>query len=793
MPSFKIPLILSLMLLLIFISCNKKEANPLTVEALDKIETLVSLMDDAKSKSIDITREETTLWFANEFLKFADWDEVHQEDVEKLFGYYAPFEKDKTKYAAELPSFERKKVIEILDKGIVQLEKIIEGSITRRPTPKIDWGNIKVTDEALVNNGKPVFLHDYFSKTVGIPLTNKDVYNDHLGNMHHGGENLYEVHQDRAINPWLLNEDGTFDQERLKLLTNIPDTNIGFLYLWNSGLPEWMHKKDSTVAVGRSLFMGLDIDNPNVRNHWGKIATKAGQLTKDKKVTQLGFVLANEPHWFAEKGYWTQKFGEMNSISKHTLGKFRKWLSKQYKNNIRELNRNWETSFKDFNSVEIEIPIDKKLRGKPIWYDWCRFGMARSLDWFTHIQNSIRTSYPNAPTSVKMQPRYFVGNYRSHGLDFESLTELTSIIGDDAKALGSRSLNAKVPEPWEERYAYSWEEIPFSYDFMESVSPNKIHFNSETHFLSLTKWKDLNTPPDYIRSVFWLATLHGMDASTSWFWARDPDGSPENRLEGDLDFWDPGLGGAYAGSANMQPQMVNEIAQVFMDMNSFSEEIIALRNQRKPIRLFYSETSSINKKHHMTELFELYESFYFEGLSMAFATEKIIKKQDNSNWDAIVVYDTQYVTDTEFDALQNYVNNGGTVIVDNAESLSKNEYGQARRKRLKNGKGKVIVLNTKSYEEVKQKSLALLDNLLPEVVLKETNGADYKGCTWRAVKNPNGGYWVNILNIGKNNANLNLSLKSGKQVTIKNMMTGEKVKTDFELKSKGVLLLEITE
>ena len=127
MPSFKIPLILSLMLLLIFISCNKKEANPLTVEALDKIETLVSLMDDAKSKSIDITREETTLWFANEFLKFADWDEVHQEDVEKLFGYYAPFEKDKTKYSAELPSFERKKVIEILDKGIVQLEKIIEG------------------------------------------------------------------------------------------------------------------------------------------------------------------------------------------------------------------------------------------------------------------------------------------------------------------------------------------------------------------------------------------------------------------------------------------------------------------------------------------------------------------------------------------------------------------------------------------------------------------------------------------------------------------------------------------
>lgn len=782
----------SIIILLVFISCGK-EKNKYETEALNKIEKLESLMATAKSKKIDIKREETLLWFSKEFIKFANWDENNKDQVEKAFGYDRFFKKDAAKLANELPDLERKKVIEILDKGIAQLEKLIDGSITRRPTPKIDWGNIKVTDKALINKGKPVFLHDYFSKTVGIPLTNKDVYNNHLGNMHHGGENLYEVHQDRAINPWLLNEDGTFDQERLKLLTNIPDTNIGFLYLWNSGLPDWLKKKDSTVQVGRSLFMGLDIDNPNVREHWGKIATKTGELTKDKKVTQLGFVLANEPHWFAEKGYWTQKFGEMNSISIHTLGNFRNWLSEQYNNNITALNKNWKTSFKDFNAVEIEIPIDKKLRGKPIWYDWCRFGMARSLDWFTHIQNSLRTSYPNAPTSVKMQPRYFVGNYRSHGLDFESLTELTSIIGDDAKAQGSRSLNVKNPESWEKRYAYSWEEIPFSYDFMESVSPNKIHFNSETHFLSLTKWKDLNTSPDYIRSVFWLATLHGMDASTSWFWARDPDGSPENRLEGDLDFWDPGLGGAYSGSANMQPQMVNEIAQVFMDMNSFSDEIIALRDQRKPIRLFYSETSAINKKQHMTTLFELYESFYFEGLSLGYATEKIIKKQDNSNWNAIVVYDTQFVTDDEFNALKNFVNNGGTVIVDNVESLSKNEYGQARKKRLKNGKGKVVVLNTKSYKEVKQKSLALLDNVLPEVVLTETNGADYKGCTWRAVKNPTGGYWVNILNIGKNDAKLNLSLKNGKNPILKNMMTGEKLSADFELKPKGVLLLEITE
>ncbi|SDR69976.1 beta-galactosidase [Polaribacter sp. KT25b] len=784
--------ILIFVLVLIFFS-YAKEKNKYETEALQKIEQLEILMAKAKKNTIDVKREETLLWFSKEFIKFANWDEANKDQVEKSFSYDRFYKKDPVKWAIELPNLERKKVIEMLGKGILQLQKVLDGSIVRRPTPKVDWGGIKVTDRALINKEKPVFLHDYFSKTVGIPLTNKDVYNDHLGNMFHGGENLYEEHQDRAINPWLLNEDGSFDADRLKLLTNIPDTNIGFLYLWNSGLPDWLKTKDSTVQVGRSLFMGLDIDNPLVRNHWGKIANKVGELTNGKKVTQLGFVLANEPHWFAEKEYWTQKFGEMNSISIHTLNKFRKFLSNAYNNDIKALNKNWKSSFEDFNAVEIEIPISKKNQGKPIWYDWCRFGMARSLDWFTYIQKELRVLYPEAPTSIKMQPRYFAGNYRSHGLDFESLTELTSVIGDDAKAQSSRSFGAKNPESWENRYAYSWEEISFSYDFMESVSPNKIHFNSETHFLSLSNWKDLNTPTDYVRNVFWLATLHGMDASTSWFWARDPDGSPENRLEGDLDFWDPGLGGAYAGSANMQPQMVNEIAQVFMDMNSFSEEIMALREQRKSLRVFYSETSAINKKQHMTELFELYESLYFEGIPLGYATEKIIKKQNHNNWDAIVVYKTQFVTDSEFDALQDYLNYGGTIILDNKESLSKNEYGKLRKKKLQKGKGKLIFVKSNSLEGMKKASIESIPKNLSKIKLTESNGTAFKGCTWRVVKNKKGGYWVNILNIGKNDAKLKLSFKDGKKPIITNMLTQEKLKADFDLKSNGVLLLKITE
>ncbi|MCL7752646.1 alpha-amylase family protein [Polaribacter sp. Z022] len=780
-----------LVFIAVFVFDSCKKVNPLEEVALTKISKLESLMETAKSKSIDVTREETTLWFANEFIKFANWDEAHKEDIERLFSYYWIYKKDKKKLAEELPDFERNKVIEILDKSINDLEQLIAGNIKRRPVNKVDWENIEVVKNQFLSNGKPVFLYDYFSKTVGQPLTNKSIYNDHLGAIHHGGSTLYEVNQDRAINPYLLKEDGTFDQEKLKLVTDIPDTNVGFMILWNMGMPDWVHKKEPQLADGRSLFTGFDIDNPLARKVWSDVIQKSASLLKGKKVTQMGYILSNEPHWFSVTKHWTDRYNEMAKLSTYTIDKLKKWLDVKYNGNIKNLNKNWNTSFKDFASVEIQIPMDRALRGTPIWYDWCRYNMDRSIDWFTFLQGELHKADPSAATNIKLIPNHLTEDSRSHGIDVEALTDLTSMIGSDAK-MRERSTRSKGPEEWEERYSYFWEEMSVAYDFMESVSPNKINFNSESHFLSGSHWRKLDTSIDFVRSTTWLATLHGMDAQLAWFWARDPDGSPEDRLEGELSFFDQALAGSYAGSANMQPHVANEYAQIMMDLNSFSEEVYAVRDQRRPIRLFYSETSAIVKKHHMKQMFPLYESLYFEGFPVGYATENIIKKQDNSNWDVVVVYKTPYVTDGEFNALQSYLNQGGTIIVDNKNSLSLNEYGQKRRKFLSKGKGNIIIVGGEaSVADIQKIALENVKESLPAVTLQEDNGTHHKGCVWRVAKNPKGGFIVNVLNIGKNSAKLNFTLKNGKKATITNMMNGQNIGSDFELKSNGILLLEV--
>lgn len=767
--------------------------SPLEKQARVKLKQLESMMDEARAKQIDVAREETIVWFAEQFLKFANWDEANPEAIEMAFGYERYYAKDKKRLAAELPDFERNKVIEILEKGIDVLDQELRGEIKRRPVNKVDWQGTKAADNMFISNGKPIFPYDYFSKTVGQPLTNTDIYNDHLGALYHGGENLYPVDHDRAINSFLVKEDGTFDQELMKELTSIPDTNIGFLYYWIMGIPEWVEKQEPEVRKGRSLFTGFDIDNPLARKLWSQIIRRTGELTKGKKVTELGFVLANEPHWFSEKGHWTYKFKEMNDISSYTLDKFRNWLDNKYQGDIAGLNRNWSKNYTTFAQVEIEIPLDTAYKGQPIWFDWMRYNMDRGTEWFKFMQDELHAVNPDADTHIKIMPRMFMEDARSGGIDTEALAELTTMVGHDAKSFGSKNIRPGKSSKWIEKYSYDWGKVAMFHDFMESVAPDKINVNSESHFLSSGQWRDLDTRTSYVRSVYWLATLLGMDANMGWFWARDPDGSPEDRLEGELDFFDPGLGGAYAGSNNMQPHVSNEVTQVMYDLNSFSEEIIELREQRRPIRLFYSETTAINIDDYMTKGYELYEELFFEGFPLGFVTKNIINKQNNNQWDVVVVYRNNYVTDEEFASLQKYLSGGGTVILDTKDALSLNEYGHARTEKLTQGDGKLIILETTGIAKIKQVAMAEVEeSSKPEVVIVEDNGQAHKTTMWRVVPQGNGSYLVNILNVGHNTAKLEISLKNGQKFEIKDMMTSNAIDANFDLASEEVLLLEVT-
>ena len=136
-----------------------------------------------------------------------------------------------------------------------------------------------------------------------------------------------------------------------------------------------------------------------------------------------------------------------------------------------------------------------------------------------------------------------------------------------------------------------------------------------------------------------------------------------------------------------------------------------------------------------------------------------------------------------------YLYNGGTVLVDD-KSLLKNEYGKELPS-LTEGKGTLIQLN--SMAKIKEKALSILNerNLLSDVVLEETNAIGTKGCIWKVVKNEKGNDVLSVVNVGKSDASLKISLKGSTNIICKDLIKGIPVSSTPTLKPHEVYFVEV--
>lgn len=761
-------------LLFSFLAFANVCAASLKEQAEAKVIELEGLIEQAENKALDAEREKLALWVATEFIKFADWDEANKSLNEQLFAGFGPYAANKTQMAENLPDQERTDLIQVLNTAIEELTEVINGTVVRRAAVVPDWHNIAQGEDELVSNGKAVFLYDYFSKSFGVDGDDPDVYNDYLGN----------VDKTLSISSHYVNENMSAVKWRMDKLNKSYD-RVGYSLFWHKPLAAWQ-KSLNEVAVGKTYYMDYDIDNPTMRNAWSNVAKHVAKELKGEKVIDLGYCLANEPHWYSEAGFWTQNYGEMNAISSYTLQNFREWLKEKYNNNIYAFYAKWNQAVSSFDDIQWTVPVPKSYHGTAQWYDWCRFNMDRVNDYFQLLNDAIASEDPNAKTHLKIMSSTFMAD-RHSGIDLETLTEMSGFIGDDAAAKG-RNNKKTTPDAWEENFAYEWKELAMMYDFMESVSPDKIHVNSESHFVSTSQWREMDMQPEYVRNVYWLATLLGMDANLTWFWPRKPDGAPEDR------FFDGSYGeSSYPGSCAMQPLVVNEYAKVMMDLNAYSEEIMKLRRQKKSIRIFYTEASNIQNNEQLThDTYELYEKLFFEGLSVGFATQNIIEKQDNNLWDAILIYKTAYMTDADFNALQAYLDAGGTIIIDKGRSMIKNEYAKVQARQLQESNGTIYDMSaTATAEQMRDKVLSLVKET-PAVELTQDNGLDQKGCLWRVAQDTDGDYLLNIINIGKNAAEISLQMRGGSAPSmVTDMLTGKIIGNSFSIPSEGVYLLKV--
>lgn len=730
-------------------------------QAKTKIVQLEKLINKADKKGIDVLKEKTTVRTAEIFLEFAAWDEKNISINEDYFKKVKRYQKGAKEMAENIADFERKDVILMLNEATDYLQLLLDKKVFRKSAPHVDWTKVKVEGDQLTYKNRPVFLADYTWKPKTKKLTE-----------YHGNQDGF------FLTPsFVVKEDGTINSKRIESLTSKSDGSLGFIFMNHKGVPKWSKEKyGPNFSMREDTYTAYDIDNPGARDVQQKLLSAVVPHMAGKKYSQLGYMLCNEPH------FYTQKTGKKlawasGPVSEYTIEKFRVWLKDKH-NSIAELNALWETNFTSFEDVTIEIPIDTSLRGTPKWYDWSLFNMYRVTEWYKFLKAEVVKHDPEAKVHLKIMPNLWTENQRVHGIDLETLTEMSGIIGNDSGAEHTRMWGPKYE--WEKHYGFEWRELCMGYDFMKSVSPNKINFNSELHYLSTGRSRDLELQPAYARATFWLAHTYGMTASQIWYWPRKDDGSVPKKA-----------GKGYAGSNNQQPRITNEVATTIIDLNTYSEEIMAMQRQRKPLRLFYSKTSAINKKKHMDDTYHLYEALNFEGTPLGFVSKDIINKQDNNKWDVVLIYKTPFVTASELKAVQNYLDNGGTVIIDEL-SLKKNEYGKPFFK-LNESKGQLIKLN--SVSEIKTKALSILKDrkLLPEIEVVETNSLGTKGCIWKVVENKEGNQVLSVVNVGKSNASLKITLGGNSNIKCKDLIKGINVSSTPILKPNEVFFVEVTQ
>ncbi|MFR9661425.1 MAG: beta-galactosidase [Rikenellaceae bacterium] len=456
-----------LLSLALFASVASASAASLESTAKTKIGELNALVEQAKKRKIDTRREDCALWMANEFLMYAAWDEQNIDQNEYQYTTWKPYKAEARRLAEELPSFEREEVIKMLDTAIDELTGVISGKYTRRPTVQIDWSSIKPEGNQFYSNSHPTYFNSYFT----IP---DHQCNEYVGIPRSSGLNINMIR----------NFDGGISPNGEKQLGKISDKYSGYVLLWHGGAPKWIRDIDPDCAIGKRLFTHYDIDNPTIRKAWEATFKEFVPKIAQTKAADMGYVLANEPHWMSIEKRWAT--GE---VSDHTKAKFRTWLEAKHKD-IARLNKLWGSSFSSFDEVDITVPISKTILLKAQGYDWMRFNMDRVTEWFTFLNDGVKEYDPKAKTHIKIIPHMLSNDYLDHGLDMEQLYTLTDIVGNDAKIV-KRSPFKKDPEQWEARYAFNWEEVALSYDFFHSVNPKGANINSESHFLSASQFRDI--------------------------------------------------------------------------------------------------------------------------------------------------------------------------------------------------------------------------------------------------------------------------------------------------------------
>lgn len=642
---------------------NDAEFKTLADQVQTRLDELKGLIADAKSKGVDTDYANVSVETIQAFQSAANWDHNNVEEVRRLFKTFRNYKKTDPGEADRLASNEMNACLEVADHAIEQLRQQIAGDVKLTASPDFSKGELQLGTGWYRLDDHVVFPYTIF----WLPREGSNMA-DALGRV---GEMYFAVSMmqpDGSVNPKDL-------KRRAKSAKAQSKANFAPLYhFWGHIPAAWMKKQHPQAMLGGRRFTQYDIDSPLVRDWVKKLCE--GFLPPVAKAYGDGpmlYLLANEPHFATADRGWLVK----NGLSDFSDTKYRVWLEAKY-GQIGELNEIYQTGYKDFAAVDNPFPIPNKLRGGPVWYDWCRFNMDRVNDWFTFLKQTSTAAVSDlrsspVPVTIKMLGHHLVDGQRDHGMDIEYLMSLQDVTGGDLRiqpwdatvyAHLEGGLDAK--EAWTTRYSYDWVGQAMFLDFARSMAPEKAFFDSEWHGFGAVHWRHFKLDRKYVRASLWQAFSNGMGMIEPWMWGRLPDGSMRKQAD-------------QIGELATQPIAVDAYGRTMKELNAFADVFAAAAvPEKRRYMLFYCEESAIQHSAYADELASTYEALKLLNDTVGLTTPTHAATLDASE-QVIIVPPTPFISDASLKSLSDYEASGGKIVVVGSDHcFGKTEHGQNR-------------------------------------------------------------------------------------------------------------------
>lgn len=322
------------------------------------------------------------------------------------------------------------------------------------------------------------------------------------------------------------------------------------------------------------------------------------------------------------RSFWLWNEPDYRNFSEMTRRDFIDQYAKKKYVSIEELNKRWGSKFKSFEDIQLPRGLDRETGNHAPWVDFQMFMQDLHADFFNFLNKAAKTFDPKRPTHTKFM------SITAASFDIERLQSFYDISGHDGNC-GERDL--------------------VFLDLCRSVYPDKPLVNTEIH-IWYRDWASVAVVP-------WKLAIHGLADGNWWCW------HPNHRFSNTT------------GSA----QSMHALSFSGMDVQRlFDPYIFALNQKERKIATIYPDIVA-DRSWGIVDKFryQIAPPQYELGVQPHYATEKAVARRELSKFKLVIACETTYVSDSTYQGVLDYVNNGGTAIM-LTNSFARTKYNDPR-------------------------------------------------------------------------------------------------------------------